>query len=265
MVTLYCTLVIYMFPATYQRSYEVRYYETNFMLEATPVTILGYLEETATYHSQTVGNTIKRLQDLGRGWVVYRYHLQMERYPCWQERITVTTWVERFQRCFAYRNFYIYDAGANLVGRAASVWIFLDIAARKPLRIPPEIMAPYGIHPEAAVPEGFSDLVEPEELETVGEFTVGAADLDINRHANNKRYIHWLLEGVPLEVHRCAFANELEVIYKKDARYGDHIVNQCRELEGGDGARHYLHRLICPEKELVLTLARTSWQKRKDP
>ncbi|GEA18032.1 acyl-[acyl-carrier-protein] thioesterase [Moorella sp. E306M] len=254
--------MINLLVSTYQRSYEVHYYETNFMLEASPVTILGYLEETATWHSETVGNTIARLNAAERGWVVYRYHLQMNRYPRWREKITVTTWVERFQRCFAYRNFYIHDAGGNLLGRAASVWIFLDIASKKPLRIPSAISEPYGLYPEAAIPEGFGELPGLETPTMMAAFTVGAADIDINHHANNKRYIHWLLESVPMEVHRQAFPSTIEVVYKKDARYGDHILSQCQEVKAGKGIRQYLHRLTCPEKELELTLARTSWQER---
>ncbi|CEP68942.1 Acyl-ACP thioesterase [Moorella glycerini] len=254
--------MIYLLLNTYQRSYQVHYYETNFMLEASPVTVLGYLEETATWHSETAGNSIASLNAAGRGWVVYRYHLQVSRYPRWQEKITVTTWVERFQRCFAYRNFYIHDAGGNLLGRAASVWIFLDIASKKPLRIPPAVSAPYGLYPEAAIPAGFSELPTLESPSITAEFTVGAADMDINHHANNKRYINWLLESVPLEVHRQAFPATIEIVYKKDARYGDHILSESQELKAGDGTRCYLHRLTCPKKELELALARTTWQER---
>ncbi|WP_258360654.1 acyl-[acyl-carrier-protein] thioesterase [Moorella sulfitireducens] len=248
--------------STYQRSYKVHYYETNFMLEASPVTVMGYLEETATWHSETVGNTIARLNAAGWCWVVYRYHLQISRYPRWREKITVVTWVQSFRRCFAYRNFYIYDAAGNLLGRAASMWIFLDAAGKKPLRIPPEIVERYGLNPEIAIPEGFSELAGPERPANMVAFNVGAADIDINCHANNKRYIHWLLEGVPLEVHRRAFPATIEVVYKKDAYYGDYILSQCQEIEAGDGIRQYLHRLTCPEKELELTLARTIWQDR---
>ncbi|AKX95048.1 acyl-ACP thioesterase [Moorella thermoacetica] len=249
--------------STYQRDYEVRYYETNFLLEASPVTILGYLEETATLHSETAGIGINKLKAAGRGWVVYRYHLQMERYPRWREHITITTWVENFQRCFAHRDFYIHDAGGNLIGRAASVWVFLDIHKKKPLRIPPQVTGAYGLYPEVAVPGVFTDLPSLEKPATAGEFTVRMADLDTNHHANNKRYIGWILEGVPLEVHRTAFPATIEVLYKKDARYGEHIHCECQEIPAVEGDRCYLHRLSCPERDLELTLARTTWRKRR--
>lgn len=249
--------------STFQRTYEVHYYETNFLLEASPVTILGYLEETATWHSETAGIGIPRLNAAGRGWVVYRYHLEMERYPRWQEQITVTTWVENFQRCFAYRDFYLHDAGGNLIGRAASVWIFMDMDKKKPLRIPPWVTGAYGLNQEVAVPEGFSDLPSLEKPAAATEFTVRAADLDLNHHANNKRYIDWILEGVPLAVHRTAFPATIEIVYKKAAHYGDHILSQCQEVAIADEHRCYLHRLSCPEKDLELTLARTTWQERR--
>ncbi|MBC7324631.1 MAG: acyl-ACP thioesterase [Moorella sp. (in: Bacteria)] len=251
-----------MSTSTYQRDYEVHYYETNFMLEASPVTILGYLEETATCHSETAGIGITELNSAGRGWIVYRYHLQMSRYPRWQEHITVTTWVKNFQRCFAYRDFYIHDAGGNLIGQAASIWIFLDIDKKKPLRIPPWLAEAYGLHPQVAIPGGFNDLPPLEKPTAAREFTVRAADLDINHHANNKRYIDWILESVPLEVHRAAFPATIEVLYKKDARYGEHINSECQEMPAVNGSKCYLHRLVCTERDVELTLARTTWQER---
>lgn len=251
-----------MVTTNFQRNYEVHYYETNFLLEASPVTILGYLEETATWHSETAGISIPRLNAAGRGWVVYRYHLQMERYPRWKEQITVTTWVENFQRCFAYRNFYLHDAGGKSLGRAASVWIFMDMEKKKPLRIPPWVTGAYALRPEAAVPGGCRDLPPLEKPSAATEFTVRVSDLDINRHANNKHYVDWILEGVPLAVHRESFPATIEILYKKAAHYGDHILSQCQELRAAD-SRCYLHRLFCPEKNLELTLARTTWLERR--
>lgn len=246
----------------YCRSYEVHYYEINALLEATPLTIFAYLEETATCHSETAGMGVEKVSKAGKGWVVYRYNLQMQRYPRWQDKVTVATWVERFKRCFAYRNFHIYDEHNNLLGRAASQWVFLDLSSKKPLRIPSRLADAYTVLPRAAIPEAFQQLPGVTEPLAGREFTVSAIDIDLNNHANNKRYIHWLLATLPLEIHQNYFPAQIEIIYKKDALYGNHILSQYQEGPAAGDEKCYLHRLSCLGRKLELALARTSWQKR---
>ncbi|MDN5345180.1 MAG: hypothetical protein PWQ18_1294, partial [Clostridia bacterium] len=52
--------------------------------------------------------------------------------------------------------------------------------------------------PEASIPGGCSDLPPLEKPAAAAEFTDRAADLDLNHHANNKRYIDWILVSVPM-------------------------------------------------------------------
>ncbi|MDK2821837.1 MAG: hypothetical protein PWP31_1802 [Clostridia bacterium] len=247
----------------YQKSYEVHYYETNFRLEATPNTILGYLEETATCHSETVGNNINLLSSSGLGWVVYRYNLQMSRYPYWQEKITITTWVEKFRRCFAYRNFYIYDSKDNLIGQAASIWILIDLKQKKPVRIPEKMVALYGTYPKT-FPEVFSELPKLETSSFIKEFKVGPTDIDINFHTNHKKYITWLLETIPFEVQKQAFPASIEITYRKESTCNDHIQSQCQELDKVHNRKCFLHYITCPEKEADLVIARTTWENSSD-
>jgi medium-chain acyl-[acyl-carrier-protein] hydrolase len=231
--------------------------------KATPLAIFAYLEETATCHSETVGMGIDRLSKAARGWVVYRYTLEMQRYPRWQEKITVTTWIERFQRCFAYRNFHIYDENNNLLGRVAAQWVYLDLDLKKPLRIPSQLAGAYTTLNRTAVPEAFQQLPVVDNPLASCEFTVSAADIDLNNHVNHKRYIHWLLATLPLETYLNFFPAKIEITYKKDALYGNHILSQSQQIPDAGNENCYLHRISCPTRGLELALARTTWQKHR--
>ena len=54
----------------------------------------------------------------------------------------------------------------------------------------------------------------------------------------------------------------IEIIYKKDALYGNRILSQYQEVPAAGNEKCYLHRLSCPARDLELALARTTWQKR---
>ena len=245
----------------YCKHFEVHYYEVNKYREATPVSILNYLEEAAIAHSEDVGLGLDRLKSEGIGWVLNRWHLVMERYPVWGEQVKVETWPSRFERFYATREFLLQDTVGNVLGKATSLWIFLSLEKKRPLRIPPEFAAAYGLDPVRAIEGEFAGFPALELPESSREFNIRRSDIDTNQHVNNTKYVEWMLEAVPQAVYDNFVLNTLEVAYKKEIGYGLAVTSAV--LTEAESERDYRcgHRVFSRDGA-ELAAARTVWTKR---
>ncbi|MEG6520725.1 acyl-[acyl-carrier-protein] thioesterase [Desulfotomaculum sp. 1211_IL3151] len=245
----------------HQKEFEVHYYEVNQYQEATPVSVLNYLEETAIAHSEAVGLGLNRLKSEGIAWVLNRWRVQMERYPQWNEKIIVETWPSHFERFYATRQFYIKDIKGKILGRATSLWIFLNIEKKRPLRIPAEYMLTYGLESQGVFEDPFSELYNLENPEVFKEFYVRRSDIDTNEHVNNTKYMEWVLETVPAEIYKNHILQSFEVIYKKEVGLGSIISAASQPIEEL-GKPTFAHTIKEKNQDYHLALAETRWVKR---
>lgn len=259
---------------TFKTSIPVNYYDLNLHQELSPVSLLNFLEETAIRHSKSVGVGVEKLLALGKGWLLTRWSVQMDRYPKWGETVNIETWPFRFERFYATREFSITDKDHQILGRATSLWIFFDLNRKRPVRIPPEIIEAYGTSEERMVHDPFSDLPQIKNAAYETPFRVRLSDIDTNDHVNNIKYVEWTLESLPPEVHRNFQLASLEVAYCKETNFGCTIRAEAAEAEAGiqtetetkaeiaDSDKIFLHKITNRDKDHVAALARTIWKKR---
>ncbi|MDE6269571.1 MAG: hypothetical protein K2M12_01785, partial [Muribaculaceae bacterium] len=96
-----------------------------------PVTlVVEHLIEAATRHANSLNIGYEELRTAGIGWVLSRLSLEMERYPRINEDYAINTWIESYNRRYSERNFDIEDAGGNILGRARSTWVAIDMQNR---------------------------------------------------------------------------------------------------------------------------------------
>ncbi|MDK2785201.1 MAG: hypothetical protein PWQ41_862 [Bacillota bacterium] len=250
-----------MSQGTFSKEFEVHYYEVNRFAEATPVAVLNYLEDTAVTHSEAVGLGFAKLKAKGVGWVLNRWLLLIDKFPTWGERVTVETWPSSFERFTAVREFLLKNRSGDVIGRASSRWFYLNLARKRPIRIPAEFGAAYGISPERAVPEPFSELDPVEEAAVSKTFAVRRHDIDTNEHVNNTKYVEWMTEAVPEAVEEDFALSLLEIEYKRETTYGAVVSSLCAESARGNGWIELLHS-IEGEGGVPLAVARTRWRKR---
>lgn len=245
-------------PHNFTKDFTVHYYEINQYSEATPVTLLNYLEETAIAHSDAVGLGYKKLMSMGIAWLLNQWLVEIERPPHWNERVTVETWPSDFHRFYATREFRMRDEKGNIICRASSRWVLLNLEKKRPVRVPTDYTEAYGFDPERAIDGEFGELPEIEEMVATKDFLVRREDIDTNNHVNNTRYITWFLEAVPQEIYNDNILSELNVLFKKEAGLGSIISSSCAK----NSEDEYLHHIIDKNNHQLLTAGVTKWRKR---
>ena len=154
--------------------------------------VLESMQEAAGTHSLLLGCGREELLKKKIVWVLSRSELHMSRYPRAGEKITLHTFPMPNRIFFFPRYFIFTDEHGEMIGKAGTLWLLLDIETRKML--PPGDIA-------RLIPDN-RDLTVPMNLPaTVGnlqgeefysDYTPVYTDLDVNGHVNNTRYADWL-------------------------------------------------------------------------
>ena len=124
-------------------SFKVRSYECGPDGRATLRTICNFLQEAASLHAASLGFGKGDFAAAGENisWVLTRMVVKMNRYPKWEDELTVVTFPRGGRKIVAWRDFEIRDAEGQTLGVASSEWMIIDLATRKIHAIPEKVFA----------------------------------------------------------------------------------------------------------------------------
>ena len=242
----------------FTEEFKVPYYDTNIDGFATAQSLLAYMGEVATLHSDDVGLNIENLRKNNYGWMLNRWKVRINDYPAARDSVYVKTWASNFRKFYANREFSILDKHENELVSASSVWIFLDMIKKRPLRVTEDIINLYGVKGNMLFEE-FYDFNIPFKTERGLDFRVRKSDIDYNNHVNNVKYFQWMLESIPNCIDDEYLLKEFEIYYKKEVGLGSLINSSYSEINNKD--RVILHHKI-EEDSQIRAFGRTIWEKR---
>lgn len=184
-------------------------------------TLLLMLQEISLDHSTLLGFGSDATLNRNILWVVTRYHLEINRLPRYEERVTLETWPGEMRRVLFPRYYRMKDEAGNVLMRASSVWVLIDGLERKMI-----VPKAAGLTPAEGLRTG-DELpynVSAAQLPTVRteSFTVPYSYLDLNGHMNNTRYFDLCTDLIAEEI---AAKRVVGVIaeYQNEIRYGETV------------------------------------------
>lgn len=240
--------------------YKVPYYDSNIRGYASPESLLAYMGELATLHSDHVGLDIGNLRKNNYGWMLHRWKVKINDYPLARDLIRIKTWASDFRKFYANREFKILDKDNRELVRASSVWIFLDMIRKRPIRVNDNIIELYGIE-SGQIFEDFYDFNLEFDSKEGLEFRVRKSDIDYNNHVNNVKYFQWMLEVLPKYIDEGYILKEFEILYKKEVGFGSLIKSSYSKKENNDQLI-VLHKV--EEQGQIRAYGRTIWKKHHD-
>mgnify|MGYP002353740144 CR=1 FL=1 len=228
--------------------------------EATPISMLGLLEDAAADHCQDIDYGLYKLLAQDIGWVLISGYMQIDRYPKYKEKIKIRTWLSKYKSIRGFRENVIYDEQEKVIGYAKGQWLFFDIKNRKPARIYPEIESRWDFFPEQCIEHDILQRIEPlESAENHSQFPVYGYDVDSNEHVNNLRYLQWLLETVPNDYTDKYFLHTIDGRFMAEAEFGHNVMSLTKPLEKDNCFIHTIND-ISANKSCATAI--TNWRKR---
>lgn len=246
----------------YRKDFQIPYYEADKNGKATPLSMLNYLGETSGAHTDSLGLNVEKLKKINCGWMLNRWKVRIDRYPNVKEKITIETWSSGMDRFYATREFIIYDEDDLEIGRASTLWIFIDMTKKRPIRIPADFIET--IKPiEVRTFYEFYDFNKEISMKNYIDFHVRRSDIDYNNHVNNAKYLSWMIETIPEYVFENYMLHEFEIIYKKETTYGNTIMAGSDELDKSEDEFSIIHTIMDDEIKETHSMGMTKWNKIK--
>ncbi len=241
----------------YQEQISIKSYHTNQYGQASISSLFNILIEAAWAHAQVMDWGYDSLKCNNLFWVLSRMYFQVEKYPSWQDQITLNTWSAGTDGMYAYREYILENDKGEVILRASSAWLILDMETRKifrlsefrdtfPKRIDPNACrSPKRIKPDAHT----NELIY---------YPVLFSELDINKHFNSVKYMERVLDDFGIDFLNSHEPAELEVNYLKEGQAGDSIAVTCTNISESET----LNRLIRESDGADLCVMRIVWRER---
>lgn len=242
----------------YQEQLTIKSYQTNQYGKASIASLFNIMLEAAWAHAQIMDWGYDDLKNHNLFWVLSRFYLQVEKYPEWQDQITLNTWSAGTDGIYAYREYILEDESGNVLLRASSAWLILDMDSRKIFRLndykttfPKRIEANSCRNPKRIKPDAHSG--------NLNYSPVLFSELDINKHFNSVKYVERVLDDFGIDFLNTYEPAELEVNYLKEGVAGDSIAVTRTQL-----AEHeFLNCLVRKSDGADLCAMRIVWRERK--
>ena len=181
------------------------------------------LQEVAEMHSTATGIGYHHLIREQRIWVLSRVSYRvLSRMPRLDERVRLRTWSKGCDGLMAQREFEVLSPMNEVLVAGTSLWVVLDMAQRKALRLRGGMMDSYPHHDQSALGFVSPKLRMPSALQEVRRFEVEHSSIDKAQHVNNAEYIRWMVNLLPAEVQRHALLS-LDVNYLLETRPGETV------------------------------------------
>lgn len=162
-----------------------------------PSEIFVTMQEMAAAHSAMLGAGYAYMRSKNLAFALTRAELHMERYPKMEEKITCRTWAAPIMKWMYPRYFLFESEDGERLGYAGTVWVLLDLNARK-------MVSPAALNVEIATAEMELPMRMPGRAAAPNggetrEYTPGYSEIDVNGHVNNTRYVSWICDALGAE------------------------------------------------------------------
>lgn len=174
------------------------------------------------------GYDLKRQRKLGIFWVILSWRVHVNRYPEFDEKVTVRTYLNVMERFIEQRTYSILDENGEPLVVGSSNSIFCNVGSNHPMRFTPEFLAEHTFENfKACEFMPLSNRIKGD-FNECGNFIVQRFDVDTNHHMNNISYIRNALDFLD-----DGFKPKyMQVYYENPTFLGDEISVQKGELDG---------------------------------
>lgn len=221
---------------------KVRYSEMDYTLTLKPVSLLHFLQDLASDNAETLGFGYSFIKKQNLGWFLLKYRMEFEDYPENVYDLKITTEARGYNKLFAYRDFGIYN-DEKLLGRATSTWSLVDINSKRLASVQNILHDnPHMMQFEKRENDLNYEKISPlEKIDIKKIFEIRFDDVDVNKHVNNANYITWAFEPLPFSFKTNKKLKTLDVIFKKEVKFGSKVLVQVELLE--NKTKHLLKSL----------------------
>lgn len=199
---------------------RIRYSETDSEGKLTMASLLNYLQDCSTFHSEDVGLGVDYFREVHQVWVLSSWQIVVERYPRLYEHVTIGTQPYDMKGFLGFRNFSMMTEDGEYLAKANSIWSLLNTDTGKPVPVNGEMLQKYGLGEKLDMEYAPRKIAVPEGGISGEPIVVKKHHLDTNHHVNNGQFVDMTMDFLPEQF----VIGQLRAEYKKQAFLDDILV-----------------------------------------
>ncbi len=211
-----------MIPQKYIQEVTIHTYETDQKGKAKLLALFNIMLEAAWAHAQLSDLGHHKLKLNNMFWVLSRLHIRVNRFPIWQEHLSLETWSSGTDGMFGYREFLLKDKQGNILLSANTAWLILNLETHKMVSFRGrEEELPY-YHNEEVCPKPKRIRFNPN-TEQATYFPIQYSEIDINKHLNSVKALERVLNNYSICFQDSHEIEYIEINYLKESFGNDYI------------------------------------------
>lgn len=216
----------------YQEKFKIGLKDVGENNEITNKGILECLENIAAYHSDSIGYGVSSTEQANLNWLLLDWKVKVVKRPKYGQTMNIDTWSRYIIKCYAYRDFKIYDDKGELCVIATSKWLLINSQKKKIVRVEEKMAKKYesemiSVFNELEIPK----LNAPQNFEETILYEVKRRDIDIIGHMHNIYYLDLAYEALPEEIYEQRPFDNIRIMYKKEIKLGEVLVCKYAKVE----------------------------------
>ena len=186
--------------------------------------ILRLFQESASNHADKLKVGSYDLREKGYFWVLSRLKFEIRNFPKWKEKIQIKTWPSGDDRFFAYREFQIANENDEVIIAANSTWIVIDSKSKRPIKADTCFTDESVFLKKFTLDEIANKINKYSDFSDEYTYKIQYSDLDIHNHANNVKYVEWVLNSYSIDFHKKNKIKSCEINYISEASIDEQII-----------------------------------------
>ena len=179
------------------RDYRLRWLDFDKFGHITPTAVLDMLQDVAVLQAEEMGIGRDAMLESNNVWVAVRIKYEVVREPVHSQVVCVRTWPHSLSSFSFMRDFHICDEQGEVLIKASSEWVLMNIETRKFAKAKDCYNGPRDFLGIRAF-DGKMRKVANFDEDTQPVYTVMPAfsDIDVNGHVNNARYPTFVMDAL---------------------------------------------------------------------
>ena len=247
----------------FERKYSVNVFNTDLTGRLSSGAVFNFFEDIAGRHAVELGWGRDDLMTNGLFWALSRMVVKVERLPMTWDDVTLRTWPRGTETIFALRDLEMYNAEGKRLAAASSSWVIVDYNTRKAQRPDKMLSNLNNRFPEERALDTNARKVPPLPAgeHEMTRLKVKLDDIDVNRHVNNARYVHWAVNCYDPEFIISHTPDTIEVNYIMEGHQNEMInIFTGRSDETGST---FIHSVTRESDGSELCRLRMSWKENR--
>ena len=239
----------------FERDYCISTYETDKHQELRLVTLLNIFQDISEAHASIIGVGVDFCREHLVAWVGVNYHIVIDVMPKNHETIKIVSWPSEERKFGAIREFEVRDMANNVIIKASSQWLLIDIIKKRPVSLRVHLPE-YFVVPERCLDSDFAKIPEVVVSDYEKSFDVRFDDIDLNNHVNNANYPLWATESVPASFRLENRVQEIEIVFKKECLYEETVTVKTNLIDNTS-----THSIMSNNDGRVLSSSKIIWKR----